>query len=147
MSGCSTVSVSEIDCYIVEVCTPGPQGVEGPQGPSGPPLATLTVQLGSVENNLSPEGFTALTTRLIAHPAAGGTVISGVAGPQIDGYTLEIFNPSLVDSLFFLSLSGASLSPNQQLCPNNVTKAIGPGGSCVIEWIDDLNFFMFKATV
>lgn len=144
MNGCTiSVNVSEIDCYVVEVCTAGPQGTEGPEGPSGPPLNSVALALSASINNLAASNAEGQATRVLLIPALGDSVISGVISPLIDGFKLEIFNPSLVDSLRFLSLSGASLAPNQFLCPGNVTFTIQPGGGATIEWIEALGFWMF----
>ena len=96
-------------------------------------------QLASQTNNYTPVGYTpGVTNRLLLTPALGGSTITGLDSPGVDGFSMAIVNLGTTSSISFTHMSTASSAGNQFVCANSGTSTVSAFGGTTLIWINNL---------
>jgi len=160
MSTCDTqVLVSNTQCNVIEVCTPGPQGptgpmgnpgptgpLGGPTGPTGPPgsssagslfnnVITANVPSGN-SDSFSPFGYVGGTTNaLYLTPTDSTSTLLGLSSLGVPlGFALFIWNQS--PTIYLTINNQASGTPaNQFACAGNSNVALPPFAHAIIVYV------------
>jgi hypothetical protein len=162
MSTCETqVLVSNTECNVIEVCTPGPQGPTGPMGNPGPtgPFGGPTGPTGPVgpsaapvfnvpvtanvnpgnSDNFSPFGYVGgMTNTLLLTPLDYSSTLLGLSAlGVIPGFSLVIFNASATMPITFFN--EASTTPaNGFACTGAKTVVLPPLGRVIAVYLNGL---------
>ncbi len=136
------VFVSSNPINVVQVATPGPQGIQGPQGNAGPQGSIFfgnrisAMVPSGVTDNFSPGAYIPGTTNcLILTPTDSTSALSGlVATGLISGFTLIIWNASPTVSMSFLN-QASSVPANQFACPGAGTVSLAPFSKTILVYL------------
>jgi hypothetical protein len=157
------VTISNTQCDVIEVCSPGPQGPTGPigqpgptgpsgtgpTGPTGPAgpgggggggllfnqQVTATVPSGATDS-YSPVGYVGGTTNcLILTPTDYTSALAGLDSTNVpNGYPLAILNASPTFRLQFINQS-SGIPANNFLCPNSGNAVLSPQSTVILIYI------------
>jgi hypothetical protein len=168
MSTCETqVFVSNTQCDVIEVCTPGPQGPTGPMGNSGPtgpigpgggatgptgpagpsstPVFNVVISANVPSGNsdsFSPFGYAGgVTNALLLSPLDGTSTLLGLSSLGVpNGFTLLAVNVSTTLSVAFMSQDSSTVA-NQFNCPGNFESVLAPLGAVILVYITGQGWF------
>lgn len=160
MSTCETqVLVSNTQCNVIEVCTPGPQGPTGPMGnpgptgpfggPTGPtgPAGPTSIPIFSnqifatvpsgVTDNYSPFGYQpGITNALILTPTNSTSTLAGLSAIGVQtGFQLLLVNISASVGLTLLSQQSSTPLVNDFSFTNNGNTIVAPGTQVLLTWL------------
>lgn len=96
---------------------------------------------GASANDYAPAGYTAGTTnRLLVTAAAGGTALTGLEAPGVDGFQLLLVNASDTDQIVFSHQDAGSLAANRFNCPSAVAAVLQPLASALLCYVTGLGW-------
>jgi hypothetical protein len=162
MSGFAGVTVQITACNVIEICTPGPQGIQGPQGIPGPPgppgpgpgptpgtnsgnyygtQSSANMLAGNNDYGATPIfGYQpGITNALILTPNPLGSNLLGILNPGVNGWALVIENASTTADIILENQAAAS-SADSFTTPLGVPWVIQPQGSVYIVYINGIGW-------
>ena len=96
-------------------------------------------QLGAINNNYTPAGYTTGTTnRLLLTALSTGSTITGLASPGIDGFMTSVVNAGSTGTIYFSHISTLSSTSNQFVCANSGTTSLSPYAGARLQWVNNL---------
>jgi hypothetical protein len=166
VSGFGGVTVQITACNVIEIWTPGPQGIQGPQGipgPQGPPgpgpgpgptpsgagnyygsLLGASMMAGNNDYGATPiYGYLpGVTNNLQLTPnSVSGSNLVGILNPGVGGWALVISNVSTTMDITILNQAAAS--PGDQFnTPLGVPWVIQPQQSVYIVYVNGIGWII-----